>query len=183
MGVGHLVSVCGHLELLKRLYVKDPDLIRQTTELGSSLLAAAALGGHLGVIRFLVEDCNLDVTIPDDSGGTPIVWAHQQNHHTVVAYLQSHGATLDVSMEDGWNKLTEAARSGDVDVVRTLLDQGGEADDVTRLGITPLMVACQNGYRSVAELLLHRGAAPNHQAQNGASARFGRVFRERSNYL
>lgn len=177
--VPFLVSVSGHLDLLKRLAAQNPDAVRRISEAGSNILTAAALGGHLDIVKYLVEELHFDPTARDTCEvSPPILWAHQQNHHDIVAYLLGHGASLDFSVDGGWNKLTEAARSGDVDIVRELLDQGLSPNYRTESGATPLTVASQEGHMAVVELLFAYGAARDQQTEQGVSALHCSVFQD-----
>jgi len=54
--------------------------------------------------------------------------------------------------------LTQAAADGDLEQVRTLLDQGEEINSADNDGDTPLSMAAMYGHEVVVELLLGRGA-------------------------
>lgn len=62
-----------------------------------------------------------------------------------------------------------AAIAGDADAVRRLLDLGFPVDAVDAQGCTALLRACGGGHRAVVELLLARGANPQHTAHTGAT--------------
>src|SRR5690606_6495349 len=62
-----------------------------------------------------------------------------------------------------------AAMAGDADAVRRLIDLGLEVDSVDAQGCTALLRACGGGHRAVVELLLARGADPQHVAHTGAT--------------
>jgi ankyrin repeat protein len=54
-----------------------------------------------------------------------------------------------------------AVRSNDIESVRILLDAGADVNQVTGYGWSPLLVATQNRYYTLASFLLDRGADPN----------------------
>jgi len=54
-----------------------------------------------------------------------------------------------------------AARSGDLDSVKRLVEGGAEADTPGRFGITALILAAQNGHTGVVGYLLEKGADPD----------------------
>jgi uncharacterized protein len=62
-------------------------------------------------------------------------------------------------MEELGEKLIFEAISGNLEKVSQLLARGVYVDFSNRLGVTPLMVACQWGRSEVVKLLLHKGAA------------------------
>ncbi|WP_263375472.1 ankyrin repeat domain-containing protein [Granulicella aggregans] len=169
MSVPHLAALCGRLELLKKLADKDPAAMHLISEGGNTVLSAAAFGGHLPIVKYLLEVQKADPNILDEFGYSSAFWAYQQNHPDVVAYLKQHGASLEISSEEGWNLLTEAARSGDVAEVRDLLSKGVPVDYATKSGITPLIVACGRGHIDIVKQLIEAGAAPNRQNEQGYS--------------
>ncbi len=61
----------------------------------------------------------------------------------------------------GLSALTFAAREGDLESARALLDAGADVNQVTEYGWTPLLTAINNRNYQVASMLLDRGADPN----------------------
>jgi ankyrin repeat protein len=59
------------------------------------------------------------------------------------------------------NALTFAAREGDLESARALLDAGADVNQVTEYNWTPLLTAVNNRNYRLASLLLDRGADPN----------------------
>ncbi|WP_305806361.1 ankyrin repeat domain-containing protein [Stenotrophomonas sp. YIM B06876] len=62
-----------------------------------------------------------------------------------------------------------AAMAGDVDAVRRLVDLGSPVDAVDAQGCTALLRAAGGGHAAVVDLLLARGANPQHAAGSGAT--------------
>lgn len=56
--------------------------------------------------------------------------------------------------------LLEAASQNRIDVVRELLDEGADPNEIDRLGSTALHFAAEKGYWDIARLLLERNASP-----------------------
>ena len=104
---------------------------------------------------------------------------------TIVSLLQSGTATVNgttpVNLDDGsgdallvedWTALHVAARMGQLEAARVLLDHGAEPDMVARAGATtPLMVAIigSSGRADLVSLLLERGASPLARGPEGAT--------------
>jgi ankyrin repeat protein len=61
----------------------------------------------------------------------------------------------------GLSALTFAAREGDIESARALLDAGANVNQTTEYGWTPLLTAINNRNYALAALLLDRGANPN----------------------
>ena len=66
--------------------------------------------------------------------------------------------------------LVEAANSGNVEQVRSLLAAGADPNVRTEKGYTPLMLAAASNYLEVVQLLLDKGADPNLQSNPGYTA-------------
>ena len=66
----------------------------------------------------------------------------------------------------GLTALVFAAREGDLESARTLLDAGADVNQTTEYGWTPLLTATNNRHYRLAEYLIERGANPN-IANNG----------------
>ncbi|MFG6109493.1 ankyrin repeat domain-containing protein [Stenotrophomonas nematodicola] len=71
------------------------------------------------------------------------------------------------ALRDG--DLPAAAMSGDADAVRRLIDLGFAVDVVDAQGCTALLRAAGGGHLAVVDLLLARGANPQHAAASGAT--------------
>jgi len=61
----------------------------------------------------------------------------------------------------GLTALIFAAREGDVDTAKVLLDGGADINQTTNYGWTPLLTATNNRHYTLAAMLLERGANPN----------------------
>ncbi|HEY8519303.1 MAG TPA: ankyrin repeat domain-containing protein [Gammaproteobacteria bacterium] len=78
-------------------------------------------------------------------------------------------AGREQEMWGGLTPLVFAAREGDIESARLLLDAGADVNQQTTGGWTPLLAAVQNRYYRLAAFLLERGADPNIQNQGGWS--------------
>ncbi|KAL2816001.1 ankyrin repeat-containing domain protein [Aspergillus cavernicola] len=123
-------------------------------------LHAAALGGHIEALEFLI-DGNTDLDLPAEvEGDTALHLAAMAGHEDVVEYLLRRRVNLDPRNFSGLSPLLFAAAAGNTDVVRTFLGDrwsyGIEInanDDLTR---TPLIWAVRRGHLDIVELLLER---------------------------
>jgi ankyrin repeat protein len=118
-------------------------------------------------------------------GQTPLMWAAAEKHSTLVRLLIEAGADVHARTRtpkpppgsratgggggvgmatagaNGFTALLFAARVGDLESVRALLDAGANVNDTAADGVSALVLATVRGYPSVARLLLERGADPN----------------------
>lgn len=74
---------------------------------------------------------------------------------------QRQRRTADESVEGGLTPLVFAARQGDIESVRALVEAGADVNQATQYGWTPLLTATQNKYYKVGAFLLDHGADPN----------------------
>ena len=68
-----------------------------------------------------------------------------------------------------WPRLIEALESGDVNVVKQLIEEGINVN-VSRDGVTPLMVAASRGKTEIAEVLIQAGVNVNARRDDGWTA-------------
>ncbi|MCG8469593.1 MAG: ankyrin repeat domain-containing protein [Gemmatimonadetes bacterium] len=100
----------------------------------------------------------------------PIADAAMRRDVTAVRELIAIGADVDAAHGDGMTGLHWAAKHGDVEIARALLEAGARVDAGTRIGgHTPLHVAARVGRVDVAAALLAAGADPNDLTDTGAS--------------
>lgn len=137
-------------------------------------LMLAAWTGQVDAVRALLD---AGAAIDAKEGGrqqTALMWAAAQEHPEVVRLLVSRGALVGAKTavagapgrpardKAGYSALLFAARTGDVDSARILLDAGANAADTAGDGMSALTLATVRGHLPVARLLLERGADPNH---------------------
>ncbi|XP_023717979.1 ankyrin repeat and death domain-containing protein 1A isoform X2 [Cryptotermes secundus] len=148
------------LDTLEDIRVDTVDLEQQTA------LYHAALGGHAGIVRRLVE-AGAKTDARNKQGRTPLHAACEKGHVEVVEFLLRHDAELDARDEDGNSPLHTATENQQTQVVQLLLDNGSQPDAENMKGYTPLHVASSKGSRGIIEALVQSGASLNRQSKNG----------------
>ncbi|PWW77184.1 ankyrin, partial [Tuber magnatum] len=117
----------------------------------------AAEGGHVGVVKALLERGDINPNTADTRyGRTPLVWAAGGGHEGVVKALLERGDinpnTADT--EYGRTPLSWAARGGHEGIVQLILGRDDVNPDIPDLdGTTPLELAVSRGYTRTVELL------------------------------
>ncbi|HET8699418.1 MAG TPA: ankyrin repeat domain-containing protein, partial [Gammaproteobacteria bacterium] len=79
------------------------------------------------------------------------------------------GGNRTPEMWGGVTPLVFAARQGDIESAKVLLDHGADVNQQTEGGWTPLLTAVQNRYYKLAAFLLEHGADPRIQNEGGWS--------------
>jgi ankyrin repeat protein len=159
-------------------------------ELGETPLMAAARSGNPEVVAQLLAK-GADIHARAARGQTALMWAVAQKHPAVVQALLEGGADVHARSEvwsqmmavpphgrDEYNRMIPhggdtalmfAARVGDLDSAKLLLDAGADVNDADAWGVSALVLAAHSGYRDLCTFLLEKGADPN-MAEAGFSA-------------
>jgi ankyrin repeat protein len=176
--LGEAVRV-GNLEITGMLLEAGADA-NIANEDGQTPLMLAARTGNVALATLLVErgaDVNRRERFRNQSA---VMWAAAQKHPEMVAFLVSKGADLTVrAMANEWETqitseprvqyrptggltpLLYAARAGCLGCVTAMVDAGADKDRPNPDGMTPMIMALDNGYPAVARYLLDRGANPH----------------------
>jgi len=147
---------------------------------GQTALMLAARTGDVALAKLLVQhgaDVNRREQYRNQSA---VMWAAAQGHADMVAYLVSQKADLSVRARandwetqisseprvqyrptGGLTPLLYAARAGCLGCVTAMVAAGVDLDRPNPDGMTPIMMALDNGYPAVARYLLERGANPH----------------------
>lgn len=91
----------------------------------SRKLYDAAIVGDENKVRELLPDC-LDVNEPDDYGETPLHYAADSGHVSIIELLLRYGAEIDGRNRHRQTPLMRAAMFGHLEAVRFLLDKDAD---------------------------------------------------------
>jgi ankyrin repeat protein len=95
---------------------------------------------------------------PSDGNGTSNGSAAGANRPNAAGMRQARNAPA-ANGANGYSAVMFAARAGDLETVRTLLDAGANVNDIGRDGLNPLLLATHRGYAKLAMFLLDHGAS------------------------
>jgi ankyrin repeat protein len=148
---------------------------------GQTALMLAIKTGDVPVVDMLIKAGANVNRIEEFHNQTPLMWAASapRNAGALVKLLLSKGADFkpralytdwpsQITSEPraqyrpvgGLTALLYAARDGCYECVDALVTAGADVNRPTPEGVTPLMIALDNGHNDVAKLLLDRGANP-----------------------
>lgn len=128
--------------------------------------SAAPFRNGADLIRLLIDKgANLDVA--DSMGRTVLSW-YAQRDCAMVRELLDKGAGR--RMADPASALVAAARNGQDDCLRAMIDHGFDVNHRTRNLDTALAAAAGAGHLETVKLLLARGADPSEEAGWGPGA-------------
>lgn len=187
LGVTPLLMACtnGHAELVEALLAAGANP-RAALPSGETPLMAASRAGSQAAVESLLRR-GADVNAAEQTRGqTALMWAVANRHPAVVEVLLAAGADIHarsqvryrvynmggnrsagsassgIPLEEvpigGSTPLLFAARAGDVDTARLLLDAGADLHDTAADGNVPLVIAAHSGHATLAAFLLERGA-------------------------
>uniref|UniRef100_A0A671WSA5 Euchromatic histone-lysine N-methyltransferase 2 n=1 Tax=Sparus aurata TaxID=8175 RepID=A0A671WSA5_SPAAU len=125
---------------------------------GYTGLHHAAKLGNLEILNMLLETGQVDVNAQDSGGWTPIIWAAEHKHITVIKALLNRGADVTINDKELNVCLHWAAYAGSVDIAELVLNAGCSLASVNMHGDTPLHIAAREGYLECVTLFLSRGA-------------------------
>jgi ankyrin repeat protein len=186
----NVINRYGATPLAEAVKIADAELVAMLVEAGADAnvanedgqtpLMLAARTGNVGVARLLVEqgaDVNRRERFRDQSA---VMWAAGEGHADMVAFLVAKGADLTVRARwndwesqitneprvqyrptGGLTPLLYAARAGCLGCVKAMVEAGADKDRPNPDGMTPMIMALDNGSPAVAQYLLDRGANPH----------------------
>jgi ankyrin repeat protein len=177
-----LAAQNGSAPMIEKLLNAGADPNSAVLAHGETALMMAARTGNVAAVKTLL-DHNADPNRRDNlRGTTAAMWAAEQGHTGILQLLAVRGADLSTTSatltplrrrglgfgdepgppKGGLTALHFAVREGHLDTVKFLAENAQvNVNQPSIDGSTPLLVAVQNGYYSIASYLIARGADPN----------------------
>lgn len=179
-----LAAKTRNVKAINFLIGRDPDIVHVADPLGSTALHTAAWKGYEDVVGVLLKH-DVEVNRPTDSGQTPLHCAAKKRteNGSVVSKLCVASMLLDKSADwsrtdkDGSIPLHVAADSGELEIVKVLLNVMTKAEDNNEKpnlvnkqdvnGRTPLFRAAYSGYLDIVKVLVEHQANVNIANKSG----------------
>jgi ankyrin repeat protein len=123
---------------------------------GETALFRALGNGNLNHMTVLIQ-AGADVNLRNKAGDTLLMVASLRDEYEMVKFLKANSAKFNSPNEE----LTFAASHGYVADIQRVLAAGAKVNQAYEGGITPLMVAAQNGQTDAVKALIAAGADMN----------------------
>jgi len=194
--------VPGNAAMIEALLNAGADPKTLTTSGGETVLMTAARAGNIEAVKVLLSR-GADVNAKENyRGQTALMWAAAERHADVVKVLLDHGADWKVVSQERDSRMPKlsaassvtpmarggltaflfAARVGDIESGRAILEAGGDINQVDVDGTNALVVSVMNQHYSFAKFLLDRGADPNLADVKGRAALYAAIDARNEDY-
>lgn len=116
------------------------------------------LGNESIIFAFLLSSPGFNLDEQGEDGRTPLSWAAEKGHETVVEIFLAKGAQVNLSNDHGQTPISYAAKNGHGAIVKRLLEKGADIESQDNDGKTPLWHAIGGGSQVSILILLNNGA-------------------------
>jgi ankyrin repeat protein len=121
----------GDLAEVERLVGQDPGLLNAGDAwVGWTPLILASRGGHVGVVRWLLDQ-GAAINMGDHFSCTAVYNASLEGHPPVVRLLLERGADPTTATDSRWTPLMAASRNGRLEVLTVRISSQPQLDDST----------------------------------------------------
>ena len=130
-------------------------------------LHLAMMEGSFKVAKTLLDLSGTQVDTRSKQDETPLMIAALKGHTQFAKRMIARGADVN---KTGWTPLHYAATSGQLEMIKLLIDESAYIDTESPNQSTPLMLAAMYGTEAAVKLLLQEGADPSIKNQLGLNA-------------
>ncbi|KAG8161995.1 hypothetical protein KVR01_007760 [Diaporthe batatas] len=171
----HRAAAFGSESMISFLLDRGANQYAATRELkGTPLLVAVKRERRDAVRLLLSRGASIPVQTLNHFGSTALHDAAALDSLETISQLLSIDAgktVLDWRDDVGFTALSAAASKGAIDSAKRLLDEGADVESANNLGMTPLLIALNNGHTSLAQILVDvYKANPHHIDHRGWNA-------------
>jgi ankyrin repeat protein len=174
----HLACARGYAEIADLLFHLKSD-VNTTDNEGCLPIHSAAYGGHLRLVRALVEEYGADPASRSNDGSTAIHAAVVTNSVEVIPYLCSK-ASVNEPDDQGRRPVRLAVSEGHFKALQCLFEQcNAERSVVDSQGWPLLHVAASKGNLEICKYLVKQGLSPDIKDVLGFTALYYAAYRDR----
>jgi Ankyrin repeats (3 copies) len=113
---------------------------------------------YLDILKLFVTHENINKELPD--GYNPLMLAVVYNKPDIVEFLLKQGANPTAFTAYKLTALSEAIRTKNLDILKLFVTPENINKEISRNGVTSLMLAALEGLSEIVEFLLEKGANP-----------------------
>ncbi|CAH3178494.1 unnamed protein product [Porites lobata] len=166
-------SMYGHTNAVNVLLQDGANVALTDKRLGCTALhfAAGSSDNSGEILRCLIEN-GADVNGVNKVKHTPLMIAAIRGHINALTLLIKHGANVDLQDSDGYKALHFAVHGSDIssEIFSCLIGIGADVNARTNNGVTPLMIAAEEGHINAVTSLVKCGANVDLQDKYGNTA-------------
>ena len=149
----HFAAEQGHADIIKALVdagvkANQPGPDRKT------ILHIAVVHDNLALVKFLVEELGLKVTVKDKFKRTPLALACKNGCMKIASYLLQQGSEFDCPDSSGNTPIHYACAYGYPEIIDLLLRAGASPNSLNSWNYTPTAIALLKGYSSCLNKIL-----------------------------
>ena len=163
----------GASAILVAAYNMKPDVVTALVEAGAPVdIFEASVLGKVDRIEEILKNNPGRVTEYAPDGFTPVALAAFFGQPAAVKMLIAAGADVNAAAKNGLKvaALHAAVAGGKLEIVKAVLEAGGDANAQQQAGFRPIHEAGIKANRALADLLLSQGADPSLPNDDGKSA-------------
>ena len=115
-------TIGGYLDICKILV--NHGAILKSSNCNNSPIIQALLAGHLGIVKYFIEDVGFNINKKDEKGWTLLHYAIFFKYKKIAKYLINKGANVNIKSKNGYTPLVLAKSRGLLDIVKLLKQHG-----------------------------------------------------------
>ena len=142
---------------MQYLISKDAN-IETTNYWGDHIIHSAARVDLLPMVKYLIEQQNVDIETKGYNEKTPLHYAWERGHLQIVEYLISKGANVEAKDKDGKYAIHFACMKGHLPIVKYLISTDASVDLKEKWERTPLHLSVLFGHADIVKYFVYNCA-------------------------
>ena len=164
-------AAAGQLRVMSA-FIDHGASVKSSSTLNHAMTVHWSPNDNIEMVRFLLDNgAHPDRVLDSKESLFPLQLAARYGRKSIIRVLLEHGADVNRQIDDGWTALHEAAKNGDEETVRLLIENYNA--DITKPSVNgslALHLAAQNGHTGCVRALLDKGQNINATNNDGRTA-------------